>query len=153
WRVYEPRFVKTNDGKYWWKSDTSSDEVDGHYFLYAVYYDFVAETEEEKARVRKAVVETTDHFLRNGYNFIDWNGEVTRWGLYKPRELTNNETWWPERYLKSLSMLSYLNVALHMTGDLKYAEAARELRELHAFHTNAMRHKLHHGVGSGNQSD
>ena len=153
WRVYEPRFVLTNDGEYWWKSDTSSDEIDGHYFLYAVYYDFVAETEEEKARVRDAVVATTDHFLRNDYNFVDWNGEVTRWGYYNPRELNNNETWWPERYLKSLSMLSYLNVALHMTGDLKYAEAARELREIHAFHTNAMRHKLHHGVGSGNQSD
>lgn len=153
WRVYEPRFVKTTDGAYWWKSDTSSDEVDGHYYLYALYYDLVAETEEEKARVRDAVVATTDHLLRNGYDFIDWNGEVTRWGIYNPRDLNHEENWWPERYLKSLSMLSYLNVALHMTDDLKYAEAARELREIHGYHTNAMRHKLHHGVGSGNQSD
>ncbi|MCA9215444.1 MAG: hypothetical protein KDB27_20405, partial [Planctomycetales bacterium] len=30
WRVYEPRWPKSADGEYYWKSDTSSDELDGH---------------------------------------------------------------------------------------------------------------------------
>ncbi len=33
----------TPDGKWRWKGDTSSDEIVGHYFGYAVYYDLVAD--------------------------------------------------------------------------------------------------------------
>ena len=53
WKIYEPRWPKSGDGKWYWKSDTSSDELDGHYFFYPAYYDCVAETEEEKERVRR----------------------------------------------------------------------------------------------------
>ena len=41
WKVYEPRWPKSADGKWYWKSDTSSDELDGHYFFYPLYYDLV----------------------------------------------------------------------------------------------------------------
>ena len=46
WRIYEPRWPTSADGKYYWKSDTSSDELDGHYYFYALYYDLVADSEE-----------------------------------------------------------------------------------------------------------
>ena len=45
---------KSVDGKWWWKGDTSSDEVAGHYFAYAVYYDLAA-TEAEKTQIRAVV--------------------------------------------------------------------------------------------------
>ena len=44
WKAYEPRWPKSADGKWFWKSDTSSDERDGHYFFYPVYFDFCAGT-------------------------------------------------------------------------------------------------------------
>lgn len=153
WKVYEPRWPKSGDGKWYWKSDTSSDELDGHYFFYPAYYDYVAETEEEKERVREVVRDLTDHMMEHGFNLVDHDGTPTRWGIYNPESLNKDVNWWPERGLKSLSMLSYLAVAGHITGDPKYGEASRELIEKHHFQTNAMIYKIHFGPGSGNQSD
>ncbi|MBI2423074.1 MAG: hypothetical protein HYV27_09620 [Candidatus Hydrogenedentes bacterium] len=153
WKVYEPRWPKTKDGKWYWKSDTSSDELDGHYFFYPAYYDLAAETEEEKERVREVVRDLTDHMLEHNYTLIDHDGKPTRWSDYSPESLNHSWVWWPERGLKSLSMLSYLTVAEHMTGDAKYTEHIKLLREQHAFDTNAMITKVQYGIGSGNQSD
>ena len=52
WKVIEPRWPVSADGKWYWKTDTSSDELDGHYFFYGIYLDLVAETDEEKATIR-----------------------------------------------------------------------------------------------------
>lgn len=153
WKVYSPRYVKTKDGEYWYKTDTSSDELDGHYFFYPLYYDLVADTEEEKARAVKIVRDLTDHLIRNNFNLVDHDGTPTRWSVYSPEALNHDHFWYNERGLKSLSILSYLAVAEHMTGDSKYGEIAMKLREDHAFDTNAMVSKIQFGVGSGNQSD
>ncbi len=153
WKVYEPRWPVSGDGKWYWKSDTSSDEIDGHYFFYPAYYDYVAETEEEKERVREVVRDLTDHLIEHDFNLMEFDGTPTRWGIYNPDLLNNDKNWWDERGLKSLSMLSYLAVAEHVTGDAKYGAVSRELMDKHHFHTNAMRYKAHFGPGSGNQSD
>src|SRR5262249_52693842 len=52
WKVISPRWPTSADGKWYWKCDTSSDELDGHFFCYAAYYDLVAETEAEKREAR-----------------------------------------------------------------------------------------------------
>ncbi|HDP33895.1 MAG TPA: hypothetical protein ENN29_02160 [Candidatus Hydrogenedentes bacterium] len=153
WKLYEPRWPKSGDGKWYWKSDTSSDELDGHYFFYPAYYDYVADTEQEKERVREVVRDLTDHLIEHDFCLIDIDGTPTRWSVYSPESLNNDKNWWPERGLKSLSMLSYLAVAEHMTGDPKYGEISRELQDKHHYHTNAMIYKIHFGPGSGNQSD
>ncbi len=119
WCAYEPRWPTTRDGKYFWKSDTSSDELDGHYYFYPLYYDLVAETEEERAQVREVVRKLTDHLITHDYRLVDHAG-VTRWGDYSPHTLNNDPLWFGERGLKSISMLAYLNVAFHVTGDEKY---------------------------------
>ena len=152
WRVYEPRWPKSADGRYYWKSDTSSDELDGHYFFYPLYYDLVAEAEEEKSIVREIVRANIDHLIRHEFSMHDHAGK-TRWAVYGPRDLHHDPEWHQERGLKSLSILSYLNVAYHMTGDRKYQDVARRLREEHAYHTNIMWPKYQRGIGSGNQSD
>lgn len=153
WKAYEPRWPKSADGKWYWKSDTSSDELDGHYFFYPAYYDLVADTPEEKERVREVVRDLTDHFLEHNFQLIDHDGTVTRWGEFSPEALNGDRRWYVERGLNSLSMLSYLAVAEHMTGDKKYAEASRMLIEQHHYDQNAMVPKIHYGIGSGNQSD
>lgn len=153
WKVYEPRWPKSGDGNWYWKSDTSSDELDGHYFFYPAYYDCVADTDEEKERVREVVRDLTDHLITHDFNLVDIDGTPTRWSVYNPEALGNDVNWWPERGLKSLSMLSYLAVAEHVTGDSKYADISRKLQDEHHYHTNAMIYKIHFGPGSGNQSD
>ncbi|MGO8927674.1 MAG: hypothetical protein ACLQU3_12375 [Limisphaerales bacterium] len=153
WKVYEPRWPKSADGKWFWKSDTSSDELDGHYFFYPLYYDFCADTEAEREPVREVVREVTDHLLTHGFVLIDHDGKPTRWAVYGPRYLNHDPLWWQERGLKSLSILSYLAVAEHVTADPKYAAAARELIDREGYAQNAMHPKVQHGPGSGNQSD
>ena len=153
WKVYEPRWPKSADGKWFWKSDTSSDELDGHFFFYPLYYDFCADTDAERERVREVVRDVTDHLITHGFTLVDHDGKPTRWAIYGPQYLNHDLKWWPERGLNSLSILTYLAVAAHITGDPKYAAASRELIEQHSYAHNVMYPKMQHGPGSGNHSD
>ena len=153
WKSYEPRWPKSADGQWYWKSDTSSDELDGHYFFYPLYHDLCAETESEKQRVREVVRDLTDHLIAHEFNLTDHNGQPTRWGRFGPKTLNHDPMWWSERGLNSLSMLTYLTVAEHLTGEARYTAALRELIDKHGYAHNAMYPKVQHGPGSGNQSD
>ena len=153
WKVIYPRWPTSADGKWYWKCDTSSDELDGHYFFNALYYDLVADTEEEKQRVRDVVVGMTDHMIERDYCLVDWDGKPTRWAVYSPSQLNGNPAWYPERGLNSLSMLSYIATAHHMTGDQKYVDAFNSLVNDHGYAMNLMYPKNQFGPGSNNQSD
>lgn len=153
WKVYAPRWPKSADGQWYWKSDTSSDELDGHFFFHAAYYDHVAETETEKERVREVVRDLVDHLIAHDYCLVDHDGTPTRWGVFGPKQLNHDPNWWVERGINSLSILSYLAVAEHLTGDARYAAAARELIDRHGYGANVMNPKTQTGVASGNQSD
>lgn len=153
WKVYEPRWPKSADGKWYWKSDTSSDELDGHFFLYAAYFEHVAATEAEQAAVREVVRDLADHLVTHDFCLVDHDGTPTRWGVFGPKYLNRDPRWWVERGLNSLSILSYLTVAAHVTGEARFEAAARELIEQHGYGANVMNPKTQTGVGSGNQSD
>ncbi|MBK8946242.1 MAG: hypothetical protein IPM32_13375 [Ignavibacteriae bacterium] len=141
WKDIIPRFPKSKDGKYLWKCDTSSDELTGHYFFYAIYYDLVAETDEEKNQVKKVVAAITDHIIRHGFKLVDHDGKPTRWGNFSP-EYFNSIWGWDQRGLNSMIMLSFLNVANHVTGDGKYLKTAKMLCDKHYYHINAMQSKM-----------
>lgn len=143
WKDIIPRFVTSEDGKYLWKCDTSSDELAGHYFFYGVYYDLVADTEEEKNQVAEVVGDITDHLIRNGFFLKDHDGTSTRWGNFSP-EFCNSVWGWDQRGLNSMMMLSFLNVAHHVTGDKKYMDTAKMLRDEHNYHINAMLAKMYY---------
>ena len=140
WKDIYPRFPLSKDKKYRWKCDTSSDELSGHYFFYAIFYDLVAETEQEKADARQVVADITDHLIRHGFKLVDHDGKPTRWANFNP-EYFNSEWGWEQRGLNSMVLLSFLNVASHMTGDSKYEDVARMLREKHDYHINSMHAK------------
>jgi hypothetical protein len=55
--------------------------------------------------------------------------------------------------MNSLSILNYLKVAGHITGNPKFAAAAHRLIEQHAYDTNVLIPKVDTGPGSGNQAD
>ncbi len=130
----------TVDPNYRWKGDTSSDELDGHYFVYSIYYDLVAD-EKEKEEIRALVRRITDHLLKNGYRLIDMDGKPTRWAVYGPQDLNDNPEWEEQRCLNSLSMLKYLKVAHHITADGKYQKAYEELVLKHHYLLNAINQK------------
>ncbi|MEF8845656.1 MAG: two-component regulator propeller domain-containing protein, partial [Bacteroidales bacterium] len=137
WKDITPRFVKSENGKYLWKCDTSSDELSGHYFFYAVYYDLVAETEKEKQRVREVVADITDHLIRHGFYLQDHDGKPTRWAYFSPH-FFNSLFGWEQEELNSMQMLSFLKVAYHVTGNDKYRKTAEELRNKYNYHFNVL---------------
>ena len=153
WKVYSPRWPKSKDGKYWFKTDTSSDELDGHFFFYPLYYDLVVDTPEEKERVRDVVRTIIDHLIRNDFCLVDHDGKPTRWGVYGPSALNHEIRWAVQRGMNSLSILSYLSVAGHVTGDQKYAKISRALIDNHSYGMNVVFPSIQTGIGSGNQSD
>jgi len=153
WKVIAPRWPKSADGQWYWKTDTSSDELDGHFFFYALYYDLVAATEEERRPVRAQVAAIADHLLAHNYNLVDHDGKPTRWSIFDPQSMNQNKEWWQERGMNSLSILAYLKVAAHMTGGAKYEQAIQKLIREHGYSMNVLSPKTHLGAGAGNQSD
>ncbi|MBN9656790.1 MAG: hypothetical protein J0H49_01350 [Acidobacteria bacterium] len=130
----------TDDGKYYWKGDTSSDEIVGHMYAYAIAYDLLPDPV-----LKKRIVATTrrimDHILANGYYLIDLDGKPTRWGRWSRKYFDEAPG---DSALNSLELLSFLKTAAHITGDakyereyrkaaidLKYAEQTARYRELH----------------------
>ncbi len=140
WKSIFPRFPKSKDGKYRYKCDTSSDELAGHFFFYGIYFDLVAKTEQEKNDVKQVVGDMMDHLLRHGYKLFDYDGKVTRWGDFSP-EYFNSVYGYDQRGLNAMMMLSFLNVTKHITGDTKYDEAAKVLREKYNYHIYALHPK------------
>jgi hypothetical protein len=147
-RVSDPRFKrvenrwrKSGDGKWLWKGDTSSDEITGHYFAYALYYDLVAD-EAERRRVAEHVRRITDYIIEGGYVLRDIDGQPTLWGVWSPEKLWNDPNWQPERGCNSVEILSFLAVANHVTGDERYLRELQELFDEHRYRELIMQPKL-----------
>lgn len=143
---------KSADGKWWWKGDTSSDELDGHYFAYPIYYDLCA-TPEEKQQIQAVVARITDHLIDHGYYYVGPSGKPTRWGVFAPEKLNHDLDWIVERGINSLELLSHLKVAHHICGGTKYAEAAKQLIDEHAYAMNTVDQKLVWPPKAVNHSD
>lgn len=138
WKIMDRRIPVDATGEWYWKADASSDELDGHFFGSAIYFDNVRETEAEKDTVRTVVRRLIDHLIDHGYNLVDYDGTPTRWGHFSPDDLNRNPAWQAERGLNSYSMLTYLAIAHHILGDQKYREAYLNLAFDHGYGMNGM---------------
>jgi len=129
----------TSDGQWRWKGDTSSDEIDGHYYGYSIYYDLCA-GEDEKPAIREKIRLITDYIIDNDFFLIDVDGEPTTWGRWnfigERRYLIH------QRGLNSLEMLSYLKSAYHITGDEKYQDVYLELAHKYDYAKFTVKQKL-----------
>jgi hypothetical protein len=138
----------TADGLWRWKGDTSSDEIVGHYFGYAVYYDLVAD-EAEKETIRGVVSRMTDHILDHDYQLIDTDGKRTRWGWWGPDAIWEDPD---ETGLRALHILAHLRTAHHITGRPRYLDAYNELIAKHRYHWLTRNQKIN-VPGHVNHSD
>ena len=123
----------TADREWRWKGDTSSDEIVGHYFVYPIYYDLVAD-EEEKPILRGAIERMTNHILDHDYQLVGPRGR-TRWGWWGPDAIWEDPD---ETGLRALHILSHLKVAIHMasgeTQRARFTAAYRDLIDKHRYH-------------------
>ncbi|MFN7996228.1 MAG: hypothetical protein U0Q18_21635 [Bryobacteraceae bacterium] len=113
----------TSDGKYYWKGDTSSDEIAGHFFAYAAAYDLLPDPA-LKRHIAETARRIIDHILDHGYELIDVTGKPTRWGRWSPGYLKEEPGDSP---LNSLELLSFLKTAAHLTGDSRYEAEYRKV--------------------------
>jgi hypothetical protein len=128
----------------WCKGDTSSDELDGHYYAWYVYHDLVAD-DADKQRVAAVARRVTDHIIAGGYNLIGHTGRKTRWGIWAPSLLNDDPFFVEQRPLNSLEILGYLKIAAHITGDQKYEQAYEELIQKHHYLLNILLHRRNEG--------
>jgi hypothetical protein len=124
----------------WCKGDTSSDELDGHYFAWLLYYDLVA-TPEEKQQIAATCRRVTDNIIAGGYNLIGHTGRKTLWGVWAPQYLNDDPAWWDQRPLNSLEILAYFKAAHHITGDDKYRQHYEKLIREDHYLLNALEYR------------
>ena len=117
-----------------WKGDTSSDEIVGHYFVYPIYFDLVAD-DAEKPALRAAIGRITRRIVDNGYKLPDIDGKPTTWGWWDPESIWQNAD---ETGLRALLLLSHLRAALHLVDDPalvgKFRAAYDDLVATHRYH-------------------
>ena len=129
----------TPDGKMYWKSDTSSDEIDGHFLAFYAYYEHVAQYDpDEKQRCAEQCRKLINYIVDHNYQLIDWNGERTRWGFWNPENLNGEPGDYIEHGLNSLQMLSFLRTSYFVTGDNKYLKHYKKLILKHHYLSNVL---------------
>ncbi len=112
----------TDDARYYWKGDTSSDEIVGHFFIFSIAWDLLPDPE-LRQRIRATAKRIMDHILDHGCTLVDVDGKPTTWGWWSPEILANKPD---ERALNSLELLSFLKTAAHITGDQRYEAEYRK---------------------------
>jgi predicted neuraminidase len=138
-KTKDAQWRPTPDGTMYWKSDTSSDEIDGHYLAFYTYWEHIARfIPEERERCIEQVRALTDYLVDNGYQLMDWDGKRTRWGFWNPEALNDDPNDYLENGLNSLQMLSFLKTAHHITGDAKYKEHYDKLIVEHGYLSNVL---------------
>ncbi len=136
--------VEYNGKKYYWKDDTSSDEIDGHFFGYSIYYDHCAKDDKEREEVAKRLGGIADYILRNGYQLLDLDGQKTTWGHWQPDHIGVSvdgmdrclkkypldlcmESAHGGGWLNGTQILGFMLAAYRVTGDIKFYNAYEEL--------------------------
>jgi hypothetical protein len=138
-KTKDAQWRPTPDGKMYWKSDTSSDEIDGHYLAFYTYFEHIAKDDPaERELIVKQVREMTDYIVDHNYQLIDWDGKRTRWGFWNPEALNGNPVDNVESGLNALQILSFLKVAHYITGDAKYEQHFRKLAIDHHYLSNIL---------------
>ena len=153
--------VSWTDGHdYYWKDDTSSDEIDGHFYGYPIFYDLCAKTDEERAEVASYATDIAHYIVKYDYVLMDLDGEKTFHGHWSPstigaaaegidaclaeaKKLENldekfaatascYESWSGGGWLNATEILGTLLSAYHMSGDtLFYDEYEKLVTEHH----------------------
>lgn len=133
------KWYETEDGKWIWKGDTSSDEVNSHYYAVSLFRDLVA-NESEKKRAERHLANISDHIIENGWVLRDMDGQPTRWGQWSPEYLLT-----PYGFeaigLNGMEAQMYMVTSYAQTGDDKYKKGLDQLLKWN-YHKYTVRQKL-----------
>ncbi len=158
--------VEWTDGHdYYWKDDTSSDEIAGHFYGYPLYYDLCAKDDAEREEIASYAAAIASYIIDGGFLLIDLDGEKTGHGHWSPETIgaaalgidecmdaageTDDpvaavvaclESWGGGGWLNSIEIMGVLLSTWHMTGDPKFYDAYEELVTVHRYDLVATPH-------------
>ncbi|MBX7257517.1 MAG: hypothetical protein K1Y02_14235 [Candidatus Hydrogenedentes bacterium] len=119
------KWYPTDDGLWYWKGDTSSDEVNGHIFSVALFYELVAQGP-EKERAKKHLTNIASHIMDNGWVLRDMDDKPTRWGRWDPDYLLKPYGF-DARGLNGMEAQTYMWTASAVSGDPKFQQGLQQL--------------------------
>jgi hypothetical protein len=136
-----------SDDELWcWKGDTSSDELVGHFYGFAICYD-VAATDEQKERIAGCVDRMAEHLVDNDFTLVDLDGEPTEHGRFEPEFLNSWYGQLGDAGLNSAMILGFLAIAYDITSREKFLDAYNYLVDEHSYDDNVLRiEEINHTV-------
>mgnify|MGYP000734202934 CR=1 FL=1 len=132
------KWYATEDGEWYWKGDTSSDEVIAHFYSVALFHDLVAEGR-EKELAKEHLTRMASYIMENGWVVIDMDGKPTRWGRWNPEYLLRPYGY-NDRGVNGLEALAFIQAAYAVSGDEKFRDGYQQLVEW-GYLTNTLRQK------------
>ncbi len=133
------KWYETEDKKWQWKGDTSSDEINSHIYAVSIFHDLVAKGD-QKERAKNHITRIANHIIDNGWVLRDMDGEPTRWGRWDPEYLLRpygHEA----RGLNGMEAQTYMWTAIAYSDDQKYRDGLQQLLDW-GYHTYTVRQKL-----------
>ncbi len=119
------KWYETEDGNWYWKGDTSSDEVIAHFYAVSLFHDLIA-TGHEKELAREHLVKIARYIMENGWVLIDMDGEPTRWGRWNPEYLLRPYGY-NDRGVNGLEALAFTQAAYKLSGDEEFKKGFDQL--------------------------
>ncbi len=133
------KWVATDDKLWMWKGDTSSDEVNAHFYAVSLFHDLAAKGE-EKNRAAQHLARIAKHIIDNGWMLRDVDGRPTRWGRWDPDYL-QRPYGFESRGLNGMEAQAYMWTALHLSGDAVFRKGLDQLLAWR-YETYTVREKL-----------
>jgi len=133
----KPRWHTSNDGSWAWKGTTSSDEIVGHFFAYAIFAEIIPD-QKWRQRAISLMDRIMSHIVRNNLYLIDYDGKPTLWGKWNPDYVNQFPRQVGDRRLNSIEIISFLQAAYHFTGKQIYKDKALQLLQKHGYLENIM---------------
>ncbi|MBI5095256.1 MAG: hypothetical protein HZB26_22830 [Candidatus Hydrogenedentes bacterium] len=119
------KWYYTPDKLFAFKGDTSSDEVDGHFYSVSIFHDLAAKGP-EKDRAAQHLARIASHIMDHGWVLQDMDGKPTRWGRWDPEYLLRPYGY-IARGLNGMQAQTYMRAAYGVTGDAKYEQGFQQL--------------------------
>lgn len=145
------RTTYTDGHDYYWKDDTSSDEVTGHLFGFSLYHDLCAKDDAERVWVAERLGALAGYILDHGFTLPDIDGEPTTHGDWRPERLAIAvdgveacvdaghdfvmciDAYAGGGFLDSTELLALMLSAWHVTGDVRFWIAYDALVRVHRY--------------------
>jgi hypothetical protein len=132
------KWHKASEGDWYWKGDTSSDEIIAHFFAVSIFHDIVAKGK-EKEMAKDHLIKIAAYIMENNFTLIGMDGQPTRWGRWNPEYLLRPYGYM-DRGVNGLEVLTFMKTAYALSGDKKFEDAYQQLIKW-GYRTNTIRQK------------